>query len=103
MKSKHTKQRGLPSAQQPRDVPPKVIRKSLPTVARHKKISGLLVTEGRRKISDEMRLSIPRDELVIPKLLGFFQTIKVDELVYREHIPIRNGRLDDHTAYDNSP
>ena len=85
MKSKRTKQRGLPLAQQPRDVPPKVIRKCLPTVARHKKIFGLPVTEGQQKISDETRLSIPRDELVIPKLLGFFQTIKVDKLVYREH------------------
>ena len=59
--------------------------------------------EGRWKISDETRLSIPRDELVIPKLPGFFQMIKVDELVHRQHIPIRNGRLDDHTAYDYSP
>ena len=72
LKSKRTKQRGLPPAQQPRDVPSKVIKKCLPIVARHKKISGLPVMEGRRKISDETRLSIPRDELVIPKLLGFF-------------------------------
>ena len=103
MRSKRTKQRGLPSAQQSRDVPPTVIRKSLPTVARYKKISGLPVTEGRRKISDKTRLSIPRYELVIPKLLGLFQTIKVDELVYRVHVSISNGRLDYHTAYDNSP
>ena len=103
MKSKRTKQRGLPPAQQPRDVPPKFIRKCLPTVAQHEKIYGLPVTEGQRKISDESRLSIPRDELVIPKLHGFFQMIKVDELVHRQHIPIRNGRLNDHTTYDYSP
>ena len=53
MSSKHTKQRDLPPVQQPRDVPPKVIRKSLPTVARHKEISRFLVTEGQRKISDK--------------------------------------------------
>ena len=55
LRSKHTKQRGLPPTQQPRDVPPKVIKKSLPTVTRYKKISGLLVTEGRRKISNKTR------------------------------------------------
>ena len=33
LRSKCTKQRGLLPAQQPRDVPPKVIKKSLPTVA----------------------------------------------------------------------
>ena len=103
LKSKRTKQRGLPLTQQPRDVPPKVIRKCLLTVAQHEKISGLPVIEGRRKISDETRLSVLGDELVIPKLSGFFQTIKVDELVHRQHIPIRNGRPDDYTAYDYSP
>ena len=103
MRSKRTKQRGLPPAQQPKDVHLKVIRKSLQTVARYKKISGLPVTEGRRKISDETRLSIPRYEFIIPKLLGLFQTIKVDELVYCEHVSISNGRPNYHTAYNNSP
>ena len=79
MRSKCTKQRGLPPAQQPRDVPPKVIRKSLPIVARDKEISRLLVTEGRRKISDETRLSIPRYKLIVSKLLELFQTIKMDK------------------------
>ena len=103
MRSKRTKQRGLPPAQQPRDVPPKVIRKSLPTIARYKKISRLLITKGRQKINNETRLSILRYELIIPKLLGLFQTIKVDELVYCEHVSISNGHLDYHTTYDNSP
>ena len=98
MRSKCTKQRGLPSAQQPRDVPPKVIRKSLPTVAWHKEISGFPVTEGRRKIGDKTWLSIPRYELIISKLLVLFQTIKMDELIYREHIFVGNGRPYYHIA-----
>ena len=103
MRSKCTKQRGLPLVQQPRDVPLKVIRKSLPTIARYKKISRLLVTKGRQKIGDKTRLSILRYELIISKLLRLFQTIKVDDLFYREHVSISYGRPDYHTAYDNSP
>ena len=32
-------------------------------------------------MDDEPRPSIPRHEIIIPKFLGFFQTVKVDELV----------------------
>ena len=84
--------RGLPPAQQPRDVSPKVIRKSLPTIARNEEKLGLPVTEGRWKINDETGLPIPGHKLVIPKLLEFFQMVEIDELVYRDHIPISYDR-----------
>ena len=52
MEGKRTKLRGLPLAQQPRDVPPKVVRKSLPTMARHEEKPRLPITEGQWKIND---------------------------------------------------
>ena len=103
MGGKHTKLRGFPPAQQPRDVPPKVIRKSLPTISRHEEKPRLPITEGRWKINDEARLSILGYKLVIPKLLGFFQMVKMDELVKRDHIPISYDRPNHHAAYDDSP
>ena len=81
MESKRTKLRGLPPAQQPRDVPPKVIKKSLLTIAKHEEKPRLLVMEGRWKINNETRLPIPGHKLVIPKLLGFFQIVEMDKLV----------------------
>ena len=99
MGGKCTKLRGLPSAQQPRDTPPKVIRKSLPTIARHEEKPRLPITEGRWKINDEVRLSIPGYKLVISKLLGLFQMVEMDELVKHDHIPISYDRPNHHAAY----
>ena len=81
MGGKRTKLRGLPPAQQPRDVPQKVIKKCLPTIARHEEKPRLPITEGRWKINDEARLSILGYKLIISKLLGFFQMIEMDKLI----------------------
>ena len=72
LKSKHTNMRGLPPAQQPRDIPPKVIGQSLPTIARNKEVSGLPITEGRGKINYKTGAPVPGNELIIPKFLRFF-------------------------------
>ena len=68
---KLTKLRGLPLTQQPRDIPPKVIKKSLPTISRYKEISRLPVTEGRREIDDETRPFILGHKLIVAELFGF--------------------------------
>ena len=103
MGGKRTKLRGLPPAQQPKDIPPKVIKKSLPTIARHEEKPRLPITEGRWKINDEARLSILGYKLIISKLLGFFQTVEMDELVKHDHIPISYDRPNHYAAYDDSP
>ena len=72
MQGKCTKLKGLPPMRQPRDIPPKVVKKGLLTVTRHKEVPTLPVTEGRRQIDDESRPSIPRHELIVTKLLGLF-------------------------------
>ena len=97
--------KGSPTGAATKGCPPKSHQKESPN--RHpiqKNIwtsSNGRTTEDQRQ--DKTRLSIPRYELVIPKLLGLFQTIKVDELVYCEHVSISYGRSDYHTAYENSP
>ena len=103
MGSERTKMRGLPPTQQPRDISLKVIRKSLPTIARNEEKPRLPVTEGRWKINDETGLPIPGHKLVIPKLLEFFQMVEIDNLVYRDHIPVSYDRPNHHAAYDDSP
>ena len=72
MQSKRTKYKGLPLTQQPRDIPPEVVKEGLPIVTRHKKVPRLPITEGRKQIGDKPRPSIPRHELIITKLLGLF-------------------------------
>lgn len=81
VRGKRTKLRGFPLTQQPRNIPPKVVKMGLPTITRHNEISRLLIVEGRREIDDKSRPSIPRHELIIPKLFGFFQMVKVDGLI----------------------
>jgi len=103
MGSKSTKLKGLLLMQQPRDVPPKVIRKGLPTITRHKEIPRLPITEGRWEVDNETRLSILGHELIIPKLLGLFLVVEVDELIERDHILVSYGCPNHHTAYDDSP
>lgn len=73
--------RGLLSTQQPRDIPPKFVEKGHPTSIRNDKIPRFPVSEGRRKIDDELRPSVLRHKLIIPKFLRFFQAIEVDELI----------------------
>ena len=72
MQGKCTKFMGLPPTQQPKDIPPEVIREVLLIVTRHKEVPRLPITEGRRQIYDELRPSIPRHELIVTKLLGLF-------------------------------
>ena len=72
MGGKCTKLKGLPSMQQPMDVPSKVVKQCLPTITRHEEIPRLPITEGRWEVDNEMRLSIPGYELIVPKLLGLF-------------------------------
>ena len=103
MQSKRTKYGGLPPTQQPREIPPEVIKKGLPTVTWHEKVPWLPITEGWRQIGDEPRPSIPRHKLIITKLLGLFKTVKVDELVQCDHVPINNDCPDHHTTYDDPP
>ena len=103
MQSKHTKYGGLPPTQQPREIPPEVIKKDLPTVTWHEKVPWLPITEGWRQIGDEPRPSIPRHKLIITKLLGLFKTVKVDELVQCDHVPINNDCPNHHTTYDDPP
>ena len=103
MGGKCTKLRGLPPTQQPRDVPPKAVRKGLPTITRHEEISRLSIMEGQWEVDNETRLSIPWHELIIPKLLGLFQVVKVDKLIERDHIPVSYGHPNHHAAYDDSP
>ena len=103
MGSERTKMRGLPPAQQPKDVLPKVIRNSFPTITRNEEKPRLLVTEGRWKINDETGLPIPGHKLVIPKLLEFFQMVEIDELVCRDHIPVSYDCPNHHAAYNDSP
>ena len=81
MHGKRTKYRGLSPTQQPRDIPLEVVKEGLLTITRHKKVPQLPVTEGRWQVNDKPRPPIPRHELITAKLLGFFETIKVDELV----------------------
>ena len=72
MRGECTKLRVLPTTQQPKDIPPKVVEKGLPTVTRSKKIPRFPISEGQRKIDDEPRPSIPRHKLIVPKFLRFF-------------------------------
>ena len=58
--------------------------------------------EGQWEVDNETRLSIPWHELIIPKLLGLFQAVKVDELIEHDHIPVRYGGPNHHAAYDDS-
>ena len=72
MQGKRTKLRGLPLMQQPRDIPPEVVREGFPTITRHKEVPRLLVIEGQRQIDDELKPSIARHELIVTKLFGLF-------------------------------
>ena len=59
--------------------------------------------EGRREVNDEVRLSILGYKFIIPKLLGLFQMVKMDELIEHDHIPISYNHPNHHAPYDDSP
>ena len=48
---------------------PKFIGRSFPTTTGNEGISRFPITKGRRKVDHNSRLSLPRHELIIPKLL----------------------------------
>ena len=48
IRSERTKLRNLPPTQQPRDIPPKIVRKGLPTITGHEKVPRFPIREGQR-------------------------------------------------------
>ena len=88
---------------QPRDFAPKFIRKSLLSIPRHEKEPRLLITKGQRKINNDPSFPNPKQKFIIPILLQFFQTIKVNEFVQPNHIPISDDHPDLHIADQYPP
>ena len=88
---------------QPRNLTLEVIRESLPSIHRHKKVPRFPISEGWRKIRDDPCLSDSRHKLVVPILLGLLQTVQVNELVQPDCVSLSDNHPYLHTTNHYPP
>lgn len=89
--------------QQPRYFVPILIRRCFLTRTRNKEIPRFIVTKRRGKITHHSGLSLPRENFIIPKLLGFLQMVQMNKFVHPFHITLLDEQPNLHISNYDPP